>query len=100
MNRIMLSLSLLLSACATSSPDMIGATRSEVSLDGVNFVVFHDGVEAEVVRMGYLSRSDRARIPELMSQAVAQASGCRVILDSMTTRLPGDTGVARFDLDC
>ena len=105
MNRIVplfLSLiaSLFVSACATSSPDMFGANRSEVSQGGLDFVVFHDSVQAEVMRMGYLGRAERVRVPELMTQAAAQASGCRVIPDSMTTRLPGDTGVARFDLDC
>lgn len=91
---------LLVSACATSSPDMFGGDRHEISLDGLDFVVFRKETEAEVVRMGYLTRPQRAGVPALMARAAALATGCRVIPDSMVTRIPGDTGVARFDLDC
>ncbi|MBK4215536.1 hypothetical protein JJJ17_06315 [Paracoccus caeni] len=91
---------LLLAGCATSSPDMMGTLRKEVEVEGINFVVFHDLNEAEVIRMGYLRRHERQGVPRLMAIAAEQASGCRVIVDSMTTRLPGDTGVARFDLGC
>lgn len=90
----------VLSACATSSPDMLGGERHDISLDGLDFVVFHKGSEAEVVRMGYLRRPQRAAVPALMEHAAGQATGCAVIANSMTTRIPGDTGVARFDLDC
>lgn len=91
---------LILAACATSSPDMLGGARREVTVDGLDFVVFQKDAEAEVVRMGYLTRPQRARVPALMVRAAGLATGCRVIPDSMTTRIPGDTGVARVDLDC
>lgn len=92
---------LLLAACGASpAPDMFGSVRSEVSRGGLDFVVFQTGSEVEVVRMGYLSRAARARVPALMSEAAEAATGCRVIPNSMTTKIPGDTGVARFALDC
>lgn len=92
---------LVLSACATPSPDMMDSTRREVTIDGVGFTVFHDFNEAEVVRMGgYMTMKERDRVPALMSRAAETVSGCRVIPGSMTARLPGDTGVARFELDC
>lgn len=92
---------LILSACATPSPDMIDSVRREIAVDGVTFTVFHDFNEAEVVRMGgYMTMNERDRVPGLMSKAAEMASGCRVIPGSMTARLPGDTGVARFELDC
>ncbi|GAB4388641.1 hypothetical protein [Albidovulum sp.] len=91
---------LFLAACASPSPDLFGAARGEVELGGIRFVVFHDGETAEVVRMGYLSRAARAPVPGLMAEAAARVSGCAVIAGSMTTRIPGDTGVARFALDC
>lgn len=95
-----LLLVILLSACASSSPDMMGGQRHQVTLEGLDFVVFHKGSEAEVVRMGYLTRPQRAGVPALMARAAGQATGCVVIPGSMTTRIPGDSGVARFDLDC
>lgn len=93
-------LTLLLAACASPAPDYFGAARHEVRQGGIDFVVFHKGSEAEVVRLGYLARAGRAPVPRLMEAAAAAATGCRVIANSMRTKIPGDTGVARFDLDC
>jgi hypothetical protein len=92
---------LLLAACGASpAPDMFGSVRSEVTRGGMDFVVFQQGSEVEVVRMGYLSRPQRRPVPVLMAEAAEVATGCRVIANSMTTKIPGDTGVARFALDC
>jgi len=89
-----------LAACTTPAPQFFGATRHAVTRGGIDFVVFHRGSRAEVMRLGYLARRDRDRVPALMAEAAGIATGCRVIANSMTTRLPGDTGEARFDLDC
>lgn len=91
---------LVLAACTTASPDMIGARRHQVVIDNREFVVFVANDRAEVVRVGYLTRNQRRDIPALMARAASRASGCTVIEGSMTTRITGDTGVARFDLDC
>jgi hypothetical protein len=92
---------LLLAACGASpAPDMFGSVRSEVTRGGMDFVVFQQGSEVEVVRMGYLSRPRGGGVPALRAGAAAPATGCRVITNSMTTKIPGDTGVARFALDC
>lgn len=95
------ALLLFLAACGASpAPDMFGATRSEVTRGGVDFVVFRKGTTVEVVRLGYLARADRSPVPALMADAAEVTTGWRVIANSMTTRIPGDTGVARFALDC
>lgn len=91
---------LFLSACSSPSPDFFGATRHDVTRGGIDFVIYQKADEVEVVRMGYLSRAARAPVPRLMQEAVAEATGCRVIPGSMRTKIPGDTGVARFDLNC
>lgn len=92
---------LVLAACGASpAPDMFGSVRSEVTRGGMEFVVFQQGSEVEVVRMGYLARPERARVPALMAEAAEVATGCSVIPNSISTRIPGDTGVARFALDC
>ncbi len=87
-------------ACVSPAPEFLGASRHEVTRGGMNFVVFRQGDWVEVVRCGYLTRAERAPVPQLMAEAVAEATGCRVIPGSMTTKIPEDTGVARFDLDC
>ncbi len=97
---MIMTLTLYLTGCASPSPDMMQGIRHPVTVDGVDFVVFHKESEAQVIRMGYLARKDRAGVPALMAQAAAQATGCTVIDNSITTTMPGDTGVARFDLDC
>jgi len=95
-----LLLLLMLSACATSSPGMMGGTRQAVTVEGVDFVVFRKADRVEIVRMGYLSRPQRDRVPALMVEAGERITGCRVLADSIRTRLPSDTGVAQFDLVC
>ncbi|MBW6506535.1 MAG: hypothetical protein K0B00_07295 [Rhodobacteraceae bacterium] len=90
----------LVAACASPAPEFFGATRHEITLDGIRFVVLHKGNAAEVIRMGYLARADRAAVPALMLRAVEQTTGCRVLPGSIVTGLPGDTGEARMRLAC
>lgn len=98
---IVLTLTLILAGCASPSHDMMQASRQAVTVQGMDFTVFHDGAEAQVIRGGgYIARKDRDPVPALMAEAAAQASGCAVIDNSIKTAMPGDTGVARFDLDC
>ena len=59
---------LFLAACGASpAPQYFGATRSEVVKGGITFVVFHKDNRAEVVRLGYLTRRERAAVPDLIS---------------------------------
>ena len=90
-----------LAGCGASpAPQYFGATRTEVTKGGINFVVFQKDDAAEVVRLGYLTRAQRAPVQRLMAEAAAEATGCAVRPNSMITGLPGDTGEARFQLDC
>jgi hypothetical protein len=92
---------LLLVACgAQPAPTFFGATRHEITLGGINFVVFHKDKYAEVVRLGYLRRAERVPVQGLMAQAAEQTTGCKVVAGSMITGLPGDTGEAKFRLTC
>jgi hypothetical protein len=98
--RFVLASLIVLAACASPAPEFFGATRSEVELSGIRFVVFHTDDRAEVVRLGYLTRAERAPVPALMIRAAEQVTGCRVRPSSVRTGLPGDTGEARMNLDC
>ncbi len=89
-----------LAGCASPHFTMMDSDRHEITLSGIRFVVFHKDNEAEVLRMGYLRRRERDVVPELMAEAAARTTGCHVIPNSMSTRIPGDTGEAMFDLDC
>ncbi len=98
--RVFLILILFLAGCASPAPGFIGAKRQDVTLEGIRFAVFQRGSQAEVIRLGYLTRAQRAKVPGLMAQAAAQATGCGVVPNSLRSRIPGDTGEARFTLDC
>ena len=100
MRVILIPLILLLAACASPAPGYFNATRHDITLQGIDFTVFHDGTSAEVIRHGYLTRRERGVVPELMVQAAEKTTGCRVIPNSLRSRIPGDTGEARVALDC
>ena len=96
---------LALAACdASPAPQFFGATRHETTLGGIRFVVYQTGDQAEVVRLGWLSRAERDRVPALMVRAAGQVTGCRVAGPATglyrSPSLPGDTGEARFRLEC
>jgi hypothetical protein len=91
---------LILAACASPAPQFMTAQRHDITLDGIRFAVFQKPDEAEVIRLGYLTRSQRAPVPALMVTAAERSTGCRVVPGSMRTRIPGDTGEARVALRC
>ena len=89
---------------ASPAPVFFGAKRHEVEIDGYRFAVFLKDNHAEVVRLGYLARPARDGVPARMIAAAEQASGCRVAGPAAgpwrSPSLPGDTGEARFTLNC
>ena len=99
------ALAILLSGCGASpAPPFFGATRHDVTLQGIRFAVLVKGENAEVIRLGFLTLAQRGAVPGLMTAAAEQASGCRVTGPAAgiyrSPSLPGDTGEARFQLDC
>ena len=100
MKLMIVPLMVLLVACESPAPQMFGAQKHEIVLGGIRFVVFEKAGRAEVLRMGYLRRPERAVVPELMIDAVERATGCRVQRDTVVTGLPGDTGEARMAISC
>ncbi|ADE84199.1 hypothetical protein RCAP_rcc00434 [Rhodobacter capsulatus SB 1003] len=87
-----------------AAPPFFGATRHDVTLQGIRFAVLLKNENAEVIRLGYLSRAERRPVPGLMVLAAEQASGCKVAGPAAgiyrSPSLPGDTGEARFQLKC
>ncbi|MDS9466123.1 hypothetical protein RGQ15_00835 [Paracoccus sp. MBLB3053] len=91
---------LLLASCASPAPQFFGSARQDVELGGMRFAVFVRQDEAQVIRLGYLPRRDRTRVPELMMRAAELASGCEAIPFSLKSRIPGDPGEGRVNLRC
>lgn len=95
-----LVLILLHCACASPSPRMAGAVRHGTRLQGIDFAVFHKDDMAEVIRLTFIARPVPHDLSVLMAEVAAITTGCEVIAFSGKTLVSGDTGVARFDLDC
>lgn len=91
---------MFLVGCASPAPDYFGALRHDLMIDGIRFVVYQKPHEAEVIRMGYLTRQQRDAVPALMYRAAELATGCQAVPNSLRTRLPGDTGEGRITLRC
>jgi len=84
-----LTLALLLAACgAQPSPYLQGASRTEVSRDGRQYVVFATDKLVEVIRLGYAHRGEHEAIMATMIALIPEVTGCRVV----PTSLKGDSG--------
>lgn len=90
----------LLMGCASPSRDMLGAMRHDVTVDGMDFAVFHAGTEAQVIRLSYSGRAERDRVPGRMLRAIGRATGCTAIPGSLTMEGGPGSAVARADLRC
>lgn len=102
---LVLALPAWLAACGASpAPQFFGAVRHDITLEGYRFAVLQKGDYAEVIRLGYLTKAQRNAVPALMVEAAERTTGCRVRGPARgrmrSPSLPGDTGEARFELDC
>ncbi len=100
--RVLLVCLFFIAGCASPAPQYFGAVRHDVTLRGVSFAVFHHpgGAEAEVIRLGYLTRAQREAVTPLIYAAAEHATGCRGVANSLKSRIPGDTAEGRVALRC
>ncbi|WP_431300627.1 hypothetical protein [Tabrizicola sp. BL-A-41-H6] len=89
-------LALLLSACASPAPEFFGATRTEVSRDGRQYVVLQKDERVEVIRLGYAVRGDHQAIRATMIELIPAVTGCTL----RDATLQGDSGEMRGSLNC
>lgn len=89
-------LALLVSACASPSPEFFGATRTAVTIDGRDFTVFRSDTRVQVIRHGYAGPAAQRDIPDQMLRAVIVATGCRPVAASFQ----GDSGERRGRITC
>jgi hypothetical protein len=90
----------VLTACASPSPEFLGASAQAVVLDGREYRVFlrRDGAQArgQVIRMGLAGGADHRPIIAAMTAAAERVSGCAAVPGSVT----GDSGVQNLRLIC
>jgi UDP-N-acetylmuramate-alanine ligase len=68
---------LLLAACdASPAPQMMGARKVNVTVDGRGYTVWRKGTAFEVVRHGWASPGQHKAVEATMLAVVAQVTGC------------------------
>jgi hypothetical protein len=87
---------LFLAACASPAPEFMGATRTDVNLDGRDYAVFQKGERVEVIRLGYAKRGAHQDIRATMIELIPRVTGCSL----RDSTLQGDSGEMRGSLDC
>lgn len=87
---------LLLMACNSPSPKMMGGDRAEMRVSGHNYIVYRKGTAFEVIRTGYVAPGQHPATRVTMLSAVEQATGCHPVVASLS----GDSGVMRGRLNC
>jgi hypothetical protein len=96
MTRTLLLLVVLLSACDSPAPAMMGAEAQDIVVDGVAFTVRQRDTRAEAIRRTMMPNPSIGTVYPRALRAMQEVTGCRVIEDS----LRGDVAVMRADLDC
>ncbi len=95
--RSVLALTLLLSACgAQPAPEMFGAQRKEVVVDGRQYVVYQKQNKVEVIRLGYARNGEHGNIRAAMIGLIEPTTGCKLNEKS----LQGDSGEMRGSIRC
>ncbi|MGQ0567276.1 MAG: hypothetical protein ACT4OK_19735 [Gemmobacter sp.] len=95
--RALLATALFLAACgAQPAPEMFGATRHDVTVDGRQYVVFQKQNRVEVIRLGYARRGEHQAIRAAMIGLVEPTTGCKLNERS----LQGDSGEMRGTIRC
>ncbi len=88
---------MLLAACGASpAVEFMGATRTDVTVDGRSYAVFQKGDRVEVIRLGYARRGEHQAIRATMIELIPEVTGCRL----RDHTLQGDSGEMRGSLDC
>ncbi|MCE5973913.1 hypothetical protein LZA78_10505 [Sinirhodobacter sp. WL0062] len=97
--------SVLLGGCGASpAPQFFGAARHDVMAQGLRYAVFVKGDAVEVIRLDSIGRRDHARARAGLLEAAEAATGCRISGPlggfARSPSLPGDSGEARYLMDC
>lgn len=96
MRMIFLPALMLLAACDSPSPAMMGIAPTYVTVDGADFSVRRNDLQAEAIRTNAMPFPSIGAIVHRAGEAMEQATGCDVITDT----LRGDQNVMRADLIC
>ena len=70
---------IFLAACGASpAPEFMGATRTDVNLNGRDYTVFQKGERVEVIRLGYAKRGEHQEIRATTIDAIPRLPRCKL----------------------
>lgn len=75
---------------------MVGATRTDVTVEGRDYAVFQKGERVEVIRLGYARGGEHQAIRATMIELIPRVTGCTL----REASLQGDSGEMRGSLNC
>jgi hypothetical protein len=89
---------IFLAACgAQPAPEfMMGATRTDITVNGRSYTVFQKGERVEVIRLGYARRGEHQDIRATMIELIPRVTGCKL----RENTIQGDSGEMRGSLSC
>ncbi len=92
-----LILLIFLASCGPSpAPEFFGATQTQVSRNGRDYVVYQKADRVEIIRLGYAKRGEHQAIRADMIALIPEVTGCKL----RETSLQGDSGEMRGSLTC
>ncbi len=94
--RLVIPLLFVLAGCASPAPEFLGATRTDVTVNGRDYAVFQKGQRVEVIRLGYARRGEHQAIRATMIALIPAVTGCTL----REASLQGDSGEMRGSLNC
>jgi len=86
----------LLNGCVSAAPEFIGATRTDITLNGRDYAVYQKGERVSVIRMGYARRGEHQEIRATMIELIPVVTGCAL----RESTVQGDSGEMRASLSC
>jgi len=66
----------LLAACASPSPEFLGAAEQLVLIEGTRIAVFRKGDAAQAIRLDRAGRAEQPLMPARLRAAIEVATGC------------------------
>lgn len=93
---IPLTLVLLASCGAQPAPEMFGAARRDVTVDGRQYVVYQKEKRVQVIRLGYARNGEHQAIRAAIIALIEPTTGCKLNERS----LQGDSGEMRGTIRC
>ena len=92
----------LLAACASPSPEFLGAPEQRVTIEGTQIAVFRKGDAAQAIRLDHASWAEQPKMPARLRAAIETVTDCAIAPGSEgpVLGLQNDSAVLTARLAC